>query len=182
MTGGEGADTITGGLGNDNINLAETVAAADRVVFANTAANNGVDAITGFTTGTGGDVLDFSLFLGGATALRAVDTINPVAAAVLTDNTVAFLVDISGGNDISTVAGLTAALAAGGEFANIDATNAVAQYVFLTAASATATTFNVFFATSAVGGGGAFATVDLVGTVTATGALSTIVAANAVGA
>ena len=92
------------------------------------------------------------------------------------------MVDISGGNDISTAAGLTAALAAGGEFANIDATNAVAQYVFLTAASATATTFNVFFATSAVDGGGAFATVDLVGTVTATGALSTIVAANAVGA
>jgi S-layer protein len=181
LTGGEGADTITGGANNDTIVLTETVAAADRVVYADTAANNGVDTVTGFTTGTGGDVLDFIAFLGGATVLRDVDSANPGAGVTLADNTVARLVDIVDGNDITTAAGLLAALN-GGEYANIDATVAGAtQYIFLTATSATATTFNVFFATS-VDATANFDAVTLVGTLAASGALSTIVAANAIGA
>lgn len=51
LTGGKGADTLTGNSG------------IDRFVFSATAADNGVDTITGFTLGSGGDVLDFSAFL-----------------------------------------------------------------------------------------------------------------------
>ena len=181
LTGGEGADTITGGLGNDNINLAETVAAADRVVFANIAANNGVDAITGFTTGTGGDVLDFSAFTAAAGALNAtVFSENPGGVAtVLANGAAVRLVDIAGGNDITTAAGLLDALNAGGEFANINANGDAAAdtIVFLTAATAAATTFNVFYAT-AVATSSEFASVVLVGTVTASGALGTLHADN----
>lgn len=52
ITGGEGADQITTGLGNDTFVLTETTAAADTVVFATTA-NNGIDTITGFQAGAG---------------------------------------------------------------------------------------------------------------------------------
>jgi len=49
ITGGAGIDTITGGGGDDSISLAESVAKADKVVFAASAALNGVDTITGAT-------------------------------------------------------------------------------------------------------------------------------------
>lgn len=48
ITGGNGADSITAGGGNDTIDLTETTSAVDTVVFAATAAANGVDTITGF--------------------------------------------------------------------------------------------------------------------------------------
>jgi hypothetical protein len=57
LTGGEGADTITGGAANDTINLTETTAAVDTVVFADTAANNGNDTITGF--GATNDIINW---------------------------------------------------------------------------------------------------------------------------
>ena len=50
LTGGEGADTITGNAGNDTIILTEIVSRQDIVVTADTAANNGVDTIIGFTS------------------------------------------------------------------------------------------------------------------------------------
>ena len=63
ITGGEGADTITGGAGDDNIDLTETTPASDTIIFGASKAANGVDTITGFTAGSGGDVLDVSEFL-----------------------------------------------------------------------------------------------------------------------
>jgi S-layer protein len=75
LTGGEGADTITGDAGNDTINLTETTAEIDTVVFALTA-SNGIDTITGFAAGTGIDIASIQA------SLTAVGTAAGVAAVV----------------------------------------------------------------------------------------------------
>jgi len=73
INAGDGADTINGGAGNDTLNLGAD-AATDTVVFANTAANNGSDTISNFTSGAGGDVLNFSAFItGGINTNDSVD-------------------------------------------------------------------------------------------------------------
>ncbi len=139
-----------------------------------------MDTITGFRTGAlanGGDVLNFNAFNGKPAGLRALDTANPETSATIADKTIVRLIDLEDGQDITTAAGLLAALN-GGEYANIDATSAgTTTYVFLTASSAAATTFNVFYATSA-NTSADFATVELVGTVSANAGLGTLVAAN----
>lgn len=177
ITGGAGNDTITGGLGNDVINIGN--GGSDTVVFAATAANNGNDTINGFNVGataSGGDVLNLSAFLGGGTFGQLISA-NPGAPLTLAGGSVTRLVDIEGGQDIGTAAGLLTAIDAGGEFANIDLTDGE-NYVFLTAANATATQFKVFYA--AGGATDAAATVTLVGTVNADAALAGLVAANLV--
>ena len=63
ITGGNGQDIIRGAGGNDIIKLTEGTPAIDTVVFEASASANGNDAISNFTKGTGGDVLDFSAFL-----------------------------------------------------------------------------------------------------------------------
>jgi Ca2+-binding RTX toxin-like protein len=60
ITGGDGIDSITGGAGSDTL------------VFAATAALNDNDAITGFTAGAEGDVLDFSAFLTTVTSANSL--------------------------------------------------------------------------------------------------------------
>ena len=100
ITGGEGVDIITGGAGNDAIVLTETSAVVDTVVFADTAALNGVDTITGFAKAT--DVLNWvkgdlevqvtgsstvtvtadDLFLIGGQAAGAADTEAAAATAI----------------------------------------------------------------------------------------------------
>jgi Ca2+-binding RTX toxin-like protein len=62
ISGGDGADTITGGAGNDTL---VGGLGADTFVFADTAANNGSDTITGFVSGT--DILDVDAFMNGVT-------------------------------------------------------------------------------------------------------------------
>lgn len=171
LTGGEGIDSITGGLGNDTIVLTETTAVSDRVVLADTAANNGTDAIVGFAAGATGDVLVIDAFLN-ATAMNAKLTANP-GAGVDVEADVNLLVDIVDGNDITTAAGLTAAVAAGGEYANINMANS-SSAVFVTAANSNAGTQYVFYATS--DGAGAI-TATLVGTVSAVD-IDNFVAAN----
>lgn len=63
-----GADTVRGGQGNDTITLGG-VGADDTVVFENSAANNGTDAITGFAVGNAAaadvGLLDFTAFVTG---------------------------------------------------------------------------------------------------------------------
>lgn len=149
--------TITGGKGNDTIKLdtegADTVVT---IVTGATAAANGVDTISNFTNGA--DVLKIDAFLD-ATAMNAALTVNPGAASDVSSD-VNLLVDIAGGQDITTAAGLTEALAVGGEYANVNM-GASAKAVFVTAASeAAAQDQYVFFATSDAGGN---ITVELVG-------------------
>lgn len=158
-----GAIVIEGLGGNDTIKLG---ANQETVTFEATATANGVDTITGFAGGSGKDILDFTAFLGGssATTLESASA-NPSSATTVADKAIVILADITGNQDISTASGLAAALTAGGEYANYDATNAgTTKYVFLTAASATATTYNVFYADSAAGST-EFSNITLVGTV-----------------
>ena len=60
LSGGAGADTITGGAGADTITLGT---GSDTVVYADTAANNGVDSVADFEAGLEGDILDFTNFI-----------------------------------------------------------------------------------------------------------------------
>jgi hypothetical protein len=55
ITGGNGADTITGGAGADIIDLTETTAAADTVIYADS--THGGDTVQGFSTAN--DILSF---------------------------------------------------------------------------------------------------------------------------
>lgn len=171
------ANLITGGKGNDTIKLDTEGGTTDfttdfTIVTAATAADNGVDTITNFTQGASGDVLKIDAFLN-ATAMNAKLTANPGAASDVEDD-VNLLVDIAGGQDITTAAGLTAALAVGGEYANINMA-ASKTAVFVTAASSDASVDqNVFFATS---DGAGNITVDLVGVIKA-GDIDSFVAAN----
>jgi len=144
-------NTITGGKGDDTITLDTEGAASDfTVVFGSTAANNGKDTITNFIQGTGGDELDPDAFLDAA-ALNAVITANPGGATAVTSD-VNLLVDITGGQDITTAAGLAEALGVGGEYANVDM-GASGKAIFVTASSnAAGEDQHVFFATSDTGG------------------------------
>jgi len=57
IRGGAGADALTGGSGSDTF------------VFEATSAGNGIDTISDFVAGTGGDVLNFNDFLGASAAV-----------------------------------------------------------------------------------------------------------------
>jgi Ca2+-binding RTX toxin-like protein len=67
ITGGEDADIITGSTGADSIDLTETIATVDQVVYdraedgAQTGLNTGFDVITKFVTGTDQITIDGSL-------------------------------------------------------------------------------------------------------------------------
>ncbi len=121
---------------------------------------NGTDTINAFDST---DVLDFSLFLSSSNlvALNAVLTANPGVTSV--ENDVNRLVEIAGGQDLSTASGLAAALASGGEYANINMANS-SKAIFITADSSDADeTQYVFMATSSSTG---TISVTLVGMVT----------------
>ncbi|WP_413683484.1 DUF4214 domain-containing protein [Prochlorococcus sp. MIT 1011] len=147
------ANLITGGKGTDTITLdtGDTAKETDyTIVMGSTAANNGVDSITNFEQGASGDVLKPDAFLD-ASAMTAARTANTASSTDVTSN-VNLLVDITGGQDITTAAGLDAALAAGGEYGNLDMSGS-GKAVFVTASSSDAsTTQHVFFASSAANG------------------------------
>ncbi|MDP1932496.1 MAG: hypothetical protein Q8L60_13670 [Gammaproteobacteria bacterium] len=171
---GGGGSSVRGTEGADNILLG---AKTDTVVF--DSSPTAIDTIFNFTTGSGTtkDVLDVSNSIAGGLNATVFST-NP-AVTVLATNTIIRLADIAGGNDITTAAGLTAALNAGGEFANIDATEAGATvYTFITSASTSSSTFYVFNAAS-VDATFDFSSVTLVGVVNAvSGGLSGLNIAN----
>ncbi|WP_417692145.1 beta strand repeat-containing protein [Roseibium sp.] len=150
VTLGKGDDTVT--LGAEGADTSFTVA------FANTAANNGTDTLKGFTAGVGGDVIDLDAFVN-PTAFNGALTANPGGATAV-EGDVNVLVDIAGGQDITTAAGLQAALADGGEYSNINMTGSQ-KAVFVTAANEDAgQNQNVFYAESDAAGN---ITVNLVG-------------------
>ncbi|MDD1441743.1 peptidylprolyl isomerase [Dolichospermum sp. ST_sed3] len=57
ITGGAGADTLIGGLGNDNLSLGLNDNAVDNIKYV---LDDGVDTVTQFIRGIGGDKLNFS--------------------------------------------------------------------------------------------------------------------------
>ena len=79
ITDNSGNDTITAGSGDDAITLSS---GNDTIIFAATAADNGVDKITGFTAGSGKDVLNVSAFLGASISYFAADASTGSAAVV----------------------------------------------------------------------------------------------------
>jgi Ca2+-binding RTX toxin-like protein len=87
IKGGAGADTITGGEGADVINGGD---GADTIVFGATLAANGLDAISGFTVGAGGDVIDFSITLADLRGTGAVAERLAAGAALGTNTGVVF--------------------------------------------------------------------------------------------
>ena len=115
--------------------------------------------ITEFTQAASKDVLKIDAFID-ATAMNAALTANTANATDVEDD-VNLLVDITGNQDITTAAGLMAAVDTGGEYANINMAN-IKKAVFVTAAS-NAAGVTMFFATS--DGSGAITAVK-VGTLT----------------
>jgi len=79
--------------------LVATPAGSNTLVFADTAANNGADTVIGFALGAtaaGGDVMDFSAFLGGAATLVTIngqdgnaDNVTAANVVVMTNNAAA---------------------------------------------------------------------------------------------
>lgn len=163
LQGGSGNDVLTGGTGNDSLTGG---AGTDRFVFESLGANNGADFITDFVAGAGtpasgmipavlADVLDFTAFLGASpTGLTAVQLANPgliniggLNMGLNIQNQVARLVDIAGGQNLTTAAGLAQALAGGGEYSNVDM-SANSRAVIITSQSNVPSAQFVFLATS----------------------------------
>ena len=94
ISGGTGADVIYGGSGADTI-VGGTE--ADRIIFSATAVSNGADAITEFTAGSAGDVLDFGLFLATVSVENATDAttgvyVTPTDTALAADGAATILI------------------------------------------------------------------------------------------
>jgi hypothetical protein len=158
---GSGGSSIVGTEGADNIFLG---AGKDTVAFDTSIdATTKTDAIFNFTAGAGKDVLDIASTV---TTLDAVLSANPAATAVGSGEIVR-LVDIAGGDDLTTVAGLVNALGAG-EYSNVDIADG-SHVTVLTAASTQATTFYVFDINDTGSDGITAADVKLVGIVNTTG-------------
>lgn len=104
ITSGNGADTITGGAGADVIDLTETTAASDTIVFS-AAASNGSDTITGFLKGsTSGDVLNvagLATLVGSGTAggTAAINLVHVGAVSTGKTNTAVSKVSVIGATD-----------------------------------------------------------------------------------
>ena len=156
ITGTEGSDNIFLGDGDDEVNFDATPTAADEIF--------------NFATGTGNDVLDVV----NATTLETLLTVD--TAVDLTTGDIQGLIDIAGGEDITTAAGLLAALD-GGEYGSITVNTDGNTATFLTAASSSATTWYVFEAAE-TDTDAQFDSVTLVGVINADGDLSDIVLGN----
>lgn len=146
---GGGKDTITGGAGNDAIALNLAVTASETVIFGADLAANGQDAITNFVFGAvndvvGGDVLNFSAFLGAAASAVGAPT-------DVTDG----LVDVFTGNVVYINAALAAAAAPVGFLAD-------SKIVLLEDVGANV---NISYVTT--GAGGTIESTELVGVLTA---------------
>jgi hypothetical protein len=153
---------ITPGAGDDTIKLAtEGANTSFEIVTAATAALTGTITVTNYTIGTGGDVINADAYKDWSAVNATALTANPGSSTAV-ENDVNFLVDITGGQDITTASGLNSALASAGEYSNVDMA-ASKKALFVTAASnAAGQTQHLFFASSDTGGG---ITVTKVGTI-----------------
>jgi hypothetical protein len=161
---GTGGSDVTGTQGSDNIflNTGKDTVHFDQDIDANTKA----DVVFSFTAGAGKDVMD--VYFGGTGDVDAVLSANPASSTVIADGHVARLVDISGNQDITTVAGLVAALDTTGEYANVDVA-ASTHVTIVTATSASANTYYVFDVVNDATATVAAAEVTLIGVVNTTG-------------
>jgi S-layer protein len=137
ITGGNGADVITGGAANDIIDLTETTAAIDTVIFLN-AASNGVDAITGFAAGTG---VDLASVLAANTTVATgagVAVSGATASATLTTGAAAFA--LTGANSTtSDVVEITTVLSSYGNLGLAGATSGIELLKALSSTDSAAT-------------------------------------------
>jgi Ca2+-binding RTX toxin-like protein len=70
---GGGTDTVRGGGGADSITLGS---GSDTLQFESTASGNGIDNVTDFVVGAGGDKLDFNNFFGAAVNITVLAAVN----------------------------------------------------------------------------------------------------------
>lgn len=138
---GGGSDTIIGGAGDDNITLG---AGVDIVKFEATATDNGEDTITSFTAGTGGDVLDFSAFLGDSISLNDVVADDATSPQTVATGNILRVMDGSNDLDAAGIAGLF-----GGGSKAFGAVTANDKYVLITDAG------KIWFIDTALDGNGA---------------------------
>ncbi|MBG9389788.1 beta strand repeat-containing protein [Caenimonas aquaedulcis] len=165
---GAGGSNVTGTQGSDNIFMG---AGVDTYHFA--APGGAADVLFAFKAGAGADVIDVAHvtnFTANTYTTNTADTILNDEAAKLTD--------IAGGQDLTTAAGVKAALNAGGEYALIDVA-ANSSSTFITAASATSQQFFVWEVVENTADT-EVDTVTLVGVVNTSTAFSALVAANLV--
>jgi hypothetical protein len=160
---GTGGSDVTGTQGSDNIflNTGKDTIHFDQDIDANTVA----DVVFNFTAGAGKDVMD--VYFVGTGGVDAVLTANPAASSLIADGHVARLADITGGQDITTVAGLVTALDTG-EYSNVDVA-ASTHVTIVTAASTSATTYYVFDVNNDATATVAASEVTLIGVVNTTG-------------
>jgi hypothetical protein len=154
IDGGAGNDTITGGVGND---LITTGAGVDTVKFSGaTVALNGVDTISDFTSGSTGDVLNFS------------------AIATSASGTLATTVDATAGGANDVVVIVNATLASSFGYSDLAATataNKLAlgsgdDCIVIIASSTSATSAQVYYVdVTATAGADSNDTVTLIGTI-----------------
>jgi len=152
VRGTEGADVIFLGSGKDIVRF-------DASIDGDTQA----DTVLDFAVGGSRDVLDIASFVG---SLGAVLTGNPATTAVDSGD-ILRLVDIAGGDDLTTAAGLAHALGSG-EYGSVDVAHG-AHLTVLTATSSSSTSFYVFDVNDAAEDGVTAADVTLLGIVHTTG-------------
>jgi Ca2+-binding RTX toxin-like protein len=177
LVGGGGNDTL---IGNQGADILSGGAGVDTFLFADNGAGNGKDTITDLAVSAGGDVLEFTNFdidrnNSAGPLLPALDPVykvNPDAPVDIAGKIIR-LVDIAGGQDITTEAGLQTALATGGEYANLDMT--ARKAVIITSATDGADVNRIFFADAGTTG---VINISLVGTTTNTVDINGYVAAN----
>jgi serralysin len=124
---GEGKDTIHGGLGADLIDLSESTATTDTLVFESRSSTNGADTVYGFDQGAGGDTLSFSSMV--SASLLAVVSAANVPVANVSGAILRLVMD-----GLDTAAAVSTAFSSGGSFANLQV-SAGSEVLALTAAS-----------------------------------------------
>ena len=128
----QGGSLIIGSQASDEIDLGD---GGDTINFGYFDSGEGVDDIFNYQAGV--DALD--VYDTGSTDF--VDLIGNTATTIA-DGSVVSLVDLAGGDDLSTASGLLDALN-GGEYALVDSTG-VGKFTFVTASSNASDSFNVY--------------------------------------
>ncbi|MDP1558669.1 MAG: SwmB domain-containing protein [Nitrosomonas sp.] len=146
ITPGLGADTVTGGAGVDTISLTEATASIDTVKISIAGANGADrDLITGFKTGTGGDVFNFN---SGVAALTGTN--NFVASTSIQTHTTA--------GNVTTAAAAEVVVVTAGTIADVTSGSSLNGTNLLTAIGGTITGAvvgqnDLLFAVGVTGGG-----------------------------